>query len=218
MLSNSGLTSLLSTAIYIALGLLALWGAYCVIVVWRRVAQTRFRTEAQQAEFLDVLDKSLAQGKFKEVVQQCEDDRRAVPQLVLLALANRGIGLTKLRQQVVERFQRDVLADIEYRLSWVQTIIKSAPMVGLLGTVVGMMGAFGKIAGEERVEPKALAADINIALYTTACGLAIAVPLVLCTASVNIRIRQLEDLVGQALTRIFDTLRTVSGTQPEGKD
>jgi biopolymer transport protein ExbB/TolQ len=100
-----------------------------------------------------------------------------------------------------------VLSDIEQRLSWVNTVIKSAPMVGLFGTVIGMMGAFGKLAGAANVSPDVLAQDISVALVTTASGLAIAIPLVLVMASINIRIRKMEDLVGAGLGRVLDTLR-----------
>jgi biopolymer transport protein ExbB/TolQ len=107
----------------------------------------------------------------------------------------------------MDRFQRDVLSELEQRLSWVKTVIASAPMVGLFGTVFGMMGAFSKLATSENVEPSALASNISLALITTACGLAIAIPLVLLSNSINIRIRKMEDLVGSGVTRILDTMR-----------
>jgi len=69
------------------------------------------------------------------------------------------------------------------------------------------MGAFNTIAGKQNVEPDMLAADISLALITTACGLAIAIPLVLCTASINVRIRKMEDLVGSGLTRFLESFR-----------
>jgi len=69
-------------------------------------------------------------------------------------------------------------------------------MVGLLGTVLGMMKAFAKLSDPNAtVEVSKLAQDIQFALITTALGLAIAVPLVLCTAYINVRIRKMEDLV-----------------------
>jgi biopolymer transport protein ExbB/TolQ len=108
---------------------------------------------------------------------------------------------------VMDRFQRDVLADLEQRLAWVNTVIKSAPMVGLLGTVIGMMGAFAKLATAESVDPAQLASNIQVALITTACGLSIAIPLVLSTASIVIRIRKLEDLVGAGMSHFFDTFK-----------
>jgi biopolymer transport protein ExbB/TolQ len=117
---------------------------------------------------------------------------------------------------LTDRFQRDVLADLEYRLSWVYTVIKTAPMVGLLGTVMGMMGAFSKLATGDKVNPTMLADDISLALITTACGLAIAIPLVLCTASINVRIRKLEDLVGTGMTRFLEVFKAIQSRLPLG--
>ena len=196
-------------AIYFALALIALWGAFCVIIVWRRVAQTRFRDEDEQDAFLDQLDEKLEAGDFEGSTEFCDDDDRAMSQLALLAVVNREAGYSKVRTLVADRFQRDVLSDLEYRLSWVYTVIKSAPMVGLLGTVIGMMGAFAKLASGDKVEPAQLADDISFALVTTACGLAIAIPLVLATASINVRIRKMEDLVSAGLTRFLESFKTV---------
>ena len=200
--------------IYGALALIALWGAFCVIMVWRRVGQTRFRSEEDQDRFLDQLDESLAAGDFDTSMDLCQDDPRAMPQLASLAIANRGVGYAKIRSLVADRFQRDVLSDLDHRLSWIYTVIKSAPMVGLFGTVVGMMGAFRKLSTGDKVDPTQLADDISLALITTACGLAIAIPLVLSTASVNIQIRKLEDLVSAGMTRFMETFKTALGKSP----
>lgn len=202
-----GLTSIVATVIYGALGLIALWGLFCVVMVWTRVGKKRFRREEDQQEFLAALEEPLERGDFDTAGAICEGDPRAVPQLTLLAITNRGIGFNKLRQLVIDRFQRDVMADLEYRVSWVNTVIKAAPMVGLLGTVIGMMGAFAKLATAENVKPDALAEDISVALITTACGLSIAIPLVISMASINVRIRKMEDLAISGLTRMLEAVR-----------
>lgn len=206
-LDIGAITKIAAPVIYIALIVIALWGAFCVIMVWRRISQTRFRNEQEQTEFLDGVDQNLASGDFDTALELCDGDNRAMPQLAMLALANRNIGYAKIRSLLADRFQRDVLSDLEHRLSWVYTVIKSAPMVGLLGTVVGMMGAFSKLAAAENVDPKSLADNISLALITTACGLAIAIPLVISTASINVRIRKLEDLVGSGLTRFLESFK-----------
>jgi biopolymer transport protein ExbB len=207
----SAVTYYVGNATYVALGLVALWGAFCVIMVFRRIAQTRFRNEQAQSEFLDRLDETLSERDFDGAAQLCDGDERAMPQLVRLAIANRDIGLARIRTLVVDRFQRDVLSDLEYRLTWVYTVIKSAPMLGLFGTVLGMMSAFSKLSGGEKVDPNQLADDISLALVTTAIGLSIAIPLVLCTANISVQIRKLEDLVGSGLTRFLDMLKSALG-------
>lgn len=204
-----GVTGIIGAVIYVLLGAIAVWGGFCVAMVWTRVARQRFATERDQTQFLDQLNEPLQRGDFDSAAELCSEDPRATPQLALLALNNRHVGYSKVRQLVMDRFQRDVLADLDHRLNWVSTVITSAPMVGLLGTVIGMMGAFGKLnSGKGAVAPDVLAGDIMIALTTTACGLAIAIPLKFCTASINIRISKLEDLVGAGMTRFMEMFRT----------
>lgn len=212
-LDISGLTGFMANLIYLVLIAIALWGAFCVVMVWMRVARQRFRSEQAQDEFLAELEEPLSRGDFEAAAHVCDGDPRAVAQLSLIAINHRHLGYAKMKHMVMDRFQRDVLSDLEQRLSWVHTVIKSAPMVGLFGTVVGMMGAFGKLAGAANVSPELLAKDISVALVTTASGLAIAIPLVLLVASINIRIRKMEDLVGSGLGQVLDTVREV-GTAP----
>ncbi len=195
-------------SIYPVMAILALWGAWCAVLVYRRVARMQFRSEDVQAEFLEHLEEPLLKHDFDAVTEACEHDPRALSQLMLLATANRDVGFSKVRQLMMERFQQDVLADLEHRLAWVNTVIKSAPMLGLLGTVLGMMGAFGKLASAENVKPDQLAGDIMLALITTACGLVIAIPLILVLTVINVRIRKLEDLVTLGMTRFLEMFRT----------
>jgi len=206
-MGDFGVFDIVGILIYTSLALIALWGAYCVIIVWMRVAAKRFSTEDAQSAFLDEVDGRLKRRDYDGVIEITEGDPRATPQLILMAVENRKIGFNKARQLVIDRFQRDILADLEYRLSWVNTVIKSAPMVGLLGTVIGMMGAFAQLATSESVKAQDLAGNIQVALITTACGLAIAIPLVLATASINVRIRKMEDLVAYGLSRFFESFR-----------
>ena len=204
------LFQLIGNVVYLVMALLALWGAYCLVMTWRRVAQTRFRNEKEQEEFFEELEPPLNKGKFDVAVELCDDDIRALPQLALYAIENRKVGVARLQRRLVERFQQDVLADIEHRLSWVSTVSKSAPMVGLFGTVMGMMGAFSNLSTGTQVDTGQMAGDIMFALITTALGLAIAVPLVIGSAGLNIQIRKMEDLVSVGLARLLDNIKAIS--------
>lgn len=214
LLAEITLFKIISMTTYGALAGAALWGLYCIVIVWTRVNQKRFKSEESQDVFMDDVEQMLAAGDFEGTVEYCEGDPRAIPQIVEMAVNNRGLGYKKARQFVLDRFQRDVMSDLEYRLSWVGTVIKAAPMIGLFGTVFGMMGAFSTLATAESVEPSALADDINIALRTTACGLAIAIPLMVLVANVNIRIAKMEDLVGAGLARFMNAFRVGLAKSP----
>ncbi|MCC9643536.1 MotA/TolQ/ExbB proton channel family protein [Rhodopirellula sp. JC740] len=218
LLAETSLYEIISNSTYAALAAVALWGLYQIVIVWTRVGQKRFKTEEEQDAFMDDVEQMLRAGDYEGVHEYCDGDTRAIPQMIDMAVENRAEGFKRAKQIMMDRFQRDVMSDIEYRLSWVSTVIKSAPMIGLFGTVFGMMGAFKTLATAEQVEPSALAGDIQVALVTTASGLAIAIPLMLLVANVMIRIAKMEDLVGSGLQRFFDAFKTglakTQGTAP----
>ncbi len=208
LLAEYGVYNMIGDSTYGALAIVALWGLYCIVIVWTRVSQKRFKNEDTQDAFMDDVEQMLVAGDFDGVTEYCDGDTRAIPQMVAMAVKNRGEGFKRAKQIMLDRFQRDVMSDLEYRLAWVSTAIKTAPMIGLFGTVFGMMGAFKTLASSASVEPSALAGDIQVALITTACGLAIAIPLMILTANINIKIAKMEDLVGSGLTRFFEAFKT----------
>lgn len=189
---------------YLALALVALFGAFCCVLVWTRVGQKWFKTEDEQDAYLDSIEADLMNGNFAAVEQVCEGDQRAIPMLINLGVQNKHLGYAKVKHLLSERFQRDVLGDLENYISWVIVVVKTAPMLGLFGTVTGMIGAFGTLSSKQNVNPTELAKDINVALYTTAIGLSIAIPLVMSLNSVNNRIKHMEELVGAGLTRFLE--------------
>lgn len=198
-------------AIYASMAAVAIYGVFTVILLARRVSQKRFGTHTAAEEFLDGIRESMDAQKFEDAADLCDSPgywSKAVPQLVLVAIANRNRPVVKLRRMMGEHFEREVLADLEYRMSWINTVVKTAPMLGLLGTVTGMIAAFGKIAGASKTgaDPSVLAGDISFALFTTAMGLMIAVPLVVLGAWVQVRIGKLQDQVQQYLGVFLEDL------------
>ena len=199
---------ILGKVIYLVMFLIALWGAFCIIMVVSRVRQKQFTSEDQQSAFLEAIEEPLTRGDYEAANELCDGDRRATCQLSQMAIANRKLGYNRVKQLIVDRFQRDVLQDLEYRLSWVYTVIKAAPMIGLLGTVLGMMAAFAKLAvGGSNVDVAKLATDIQFALITTALGLSIAIPLVIGTAYINVQIRKMEDLVSYGINQFLEIFK-----------
>jgi len=68
------------------------------------------------------------------------------------------------------------LGFLERGLAALATIANVAPLIGFLGTVAGMISAFGAIAAAGEIEPRLVAGGIKVALITTAAGLLVAVP------------------------------------------
>jgi biopolymer transport protein ExbB/TolQ len=198
------LAKMLGDACYGFLALNFLWGLYNVIMGFRRVKELSFSDHDEQAEFVDDVMQKIQTGRFDTVEELTGDDPRALPQLVQLAVGNRQLSYDQLRQVVTEVLQRDVMGDLEYRTNWIATTIKCGPLLGLFGTVLGMMAAFGRIGTGEKVQPSQIADEISIALICTAMGLGTAIPFNFMLASLTTRIRVLQDALGAGLIRVLD--------------
>jgi biopolymer transport protein ExbB len=201
----------IGNGIYASMAGVALYGVFTVILLARRIGQKRFKGPAAAEEFLDGIRDSMNSQNFEEAADLCDSPgywAKAIPQLIMVGLANRQRPVNKIRKTMGEHFDREIQADLDYRMSWINTVVKTAPMLGLLGTVTGMIQAFGKIAGAAKggTDPSALAGDISFALFTTAMGLIIAIPLVMGGAWINVRIGKLQDEVQQYLGVFLEDL------------
>ena len=209
-MSINDLAKYFGDACYVFLGINFLWGLYNIIVGFRRVKELSFSNHEEQAEFMDQVLEPLRAGQYDTVVNLCNEDVRALPQLIELAIQGRGLGYDQMRQVVTEVLQRDVMGDLEYRTNWVATVIKCGPLLGLFGTVLGMMAAFGRIGTGEKVQPSQIADEISIALICTAMGLGTAIPFNLLLASLTARIRRFQDALGAGLARCSTSSRAAS--------
>ena len=184
-----------------------LFGLYLVILVWRRIRYLKFRNVAAERAFVEELQAKLKANDYAGVIEMCDYDFRALPRLVLVVMANRDLGFAQLRQLAAEGIQRDMIGDLEYRLSWIVTVIKSGPLLGLFGTVLGMMAAFGRIGTGEKVQPSQIADEISVALICTAMGLATAIPFGYVLASFSIKVRLLQESLASSMTKILEHFR-----------
>jgi len=199
---------MLGDACFGFLGINFVWGLYCVILSWRRTKQLKFRSHQDQEEFLNELLPRLKSGAFDEATEMCEaKSLRALPRLALTVISNRRLGYDGLREQVGELIQRDLMGPLEQKMGWVATTIKTGPLLGLFGTVLSMIAAFGRIGTGEKVAPHMIAHDISIALICTAMGLATAIPFSYILASLNIRSRELLESVGTGMTHVLSCFR-----------
>jgi biopolymer transport protein ExbB len=213
------LLDLVNNSVYGMQAIDALWGTYCIIMIYYRLSQKQFRNERRQDEFLTQLEPAVAAGDFDTATAMVEGDNRAVPQLAHLAMANHELELTRIQELVVESFQRNVITDLENKISWINNVNKTAPMLGLLGTVLGMMAAFGKLyqGGDAGVSPGALAGDISFALITTAVGLAITLPCTIIVGDINIRLRKMDESVISGLNRFLEAFAVGQQTRATQK-
>ena len=106
----------LAFLIYGALAVAALYGIFCVILLVRKIGQKRFGSASAAGQFLDEVRDRLQQKDFDGVADLCDSPgywSKGTPQMILVALAHRERGPSKLRALLADKFDRDVLADVE---------------------------------------------------------------------------------------------------------
>lgn len=185
----------------VALGLYGLSNAILLHLQLRR----RVVTDAEA--FLEQVTTAIEKGDFEGARQQCTAPEywySAVALLTKHALGKRHMSPGKLRHSVAARFTREILAPMDSLIASVNMVIKCEPMLGLFGTVAGMIGAFGRIATIEHPSPQALMADLSHALNATAGGLATAIPLMLAVNFLQARVRKFEDGTFDQMDAVLD--------------
>ena len=95
--------------------------------------------------------------------------------ILAAGLANRRYS-REVMKEAIEEVGRQVVHELERFLNTLGTIASIAPLLGLLGTVIGMIKVFSAITSAGVGDPTVLAGGISEALITTATGLAVAIP------------------------------------------
>ncbi|NDV18462.1 MotA/TolQ/ExbB proton channel family protein [Pseudodesulfovibrio sp. JC047] len=83
------------------------------------------------------------------------------------------------KEQQIQQVGDDILFSFRRRLDFLATVATTAPLIGLLGTVLGMIDAFSRLSASGNVDITMLAGGIWQALLTTAAGLSVAIPALL---------------------------------------
>ena len=159
-------------------------------------------------------------GKSDAAIAVCQEPaywHTALAQLIAVALQNRDKGLAKIKQLLVMEFHTEVIAGMENRLASISTIVRMGPLLGLLGTVASMIGAFGRIGGSEKVNPNALAADISLALWATGAGLLIATPMMIVGNDIHAKLRRLRDRTERQLQDFLEILEQLEAPAGRGR-
>jgi biopolymer transport protein ExbB len=162
-------------------------------------------------EFVAKFQQTLKTGSKNAALEMCADEPGIVPKLFTTAVNTCREGKVATRNAIANLIELEILPDLNFLLPWIVTVIKLAPMAGLLGTVWGMILAFGKISGATKVNPGDLANDIGMALYTTAEGLLIAIPLIAVYTLLRERVGRFELEMQRATQVAMNLLQQMTG-------
>ena len=157
--------------VMIPLGLLSM---VALAIIIERLWVLR-RANFLQTGTVQSLSGLLASGKFRGAVDYCRRHPGPFTDLVTALVENRNAPYEELKE-ILEDTGRLQLMGLQRGLPALATIVAGAPLLGLLGTVIGMIKIFAVVATAGSGITEQLSAGISQALITTASGLVIAIP------------------------------------------
>ena len=169
--------------------LLALAIIGLLLIAWK--LSSLMSTSNKTRSLLEDVDGLISNHRLEEAKARCRESDTPVANILLAGLDKHDQGTERV-MTAIENEGMIQMSRLESGLVWLATIANVAPLLGFLGTVAGMIIAFGAIELAGEVDATLVAGGIKVALITTATGLAIAIPV---NIAHNWFVSQIDDLI-----------------------
>ena len=158
-------------------------------------------------EIIEVVESVQPGGDLSVPVDVCRRNPGVLSDVMRVGLEQAGLPWDVMRDAVMD-VGRQETSLLERHLVWLQTIAQIAPLLGLLGTVLGMIKVFAAITISGLGDPQALSEGISEAMITTAVGLGIGIPTLiaynLLAAKSEALITEIEAYASRLVARLRD--------------
>jgi biopolymer transport protein ExbB len=157
----------------------------------------------------EAFEANLNEKRFQEAFDLAKNDESMLGQMLAAGMQNLQQGYDKALEGMAQ-VGEDENMKLEHRLSFLSLVGSIAPMVGLLGTVDGMVQSFMEIASSEtQPKPSKLAQGISMALITTLVGLILAIPAIIAFNLMKNRLSRLVMETGQTAGNLMARFETM---------
>lgn len=153
----------------------------------------------------------LVEGDFDKAREMTAEDKSAISQVLGLGLARQGAVRRRDDIEIaMEEGMMEIIPQLEKRTPYVALFSNIATLLGLLGTIVGLIEAFNAVANANPAEKAdLLSASISVAMNTTAFGLIVGIPLLIVHAYLNSKTGEIITSLEMASVK---ALNIISGT------
>ena len=179
-----------------------------VAIIMMNVLQVR-RDSLLPASFIEAFESKLQGKDYQGAYETARSDDSFVARVLAAGLSKLNRGYSEAVEGMQEVGEEETMA-MEHKLSYLALIGSIAPMIGLMGTVWGMIDSFSKIAQSEVApKPKELADGISTALFTTLEGLTVAIPAMVAYSLLRNRMNRYVLEVGMVSEGLMSRFSTV---------
>jgi len=157
----------------------------------------------------------IAEGEFEQARGMVNESKTTIAQMLSMGLARQGA--VRRREDIeiaMEESLMEIIPQLEKRTPYIALLSNIATLLGLLGTIMGLIEAFTAVANANPAEKAdLLSASISVAMNTTAFGLMAAIPLLLIHAKLTSTTGQIVDSLEMASVKVLNTISNTSKRQ-----
>jgi len=166
------------------------------------------RTRAVNSRMWDIVHPVLEKGEFDQAREIVGEDKSNMAKMLEMGLARQGA--VRRREDIeiaMEESMMEIIPQLEKRTPYVALLANIATLLGLLGTIMGLIEAFTAVANANPAEKAdLLSASISVAMNTTAFGLMSAIPLLLFHAMLTSTTGQIVDSMEMASVKALNSI------------
>jgi biopolymer transport protein ExbB len=177
-----------------------------LVIIWKFIDLTSKASRTKR--ILKDVDELLTQQRIKEALDLTRDTNAPAANILYAGLERHEEGTDRV-MKAIENQGLIEMSKLEKGLVVLATLTNIAPLLGFLGTVIGMIIAFQSIEAAGEVEATLVAGGIKVALLTTAAGLMIAIPV---SIGHNYFVSRIDSLVidmEESAQKMVDTLHAI---------
>lgn len=180
---------------------------FAIAIVVERVYTLYFRSSVDKEAFLKGLKKHVYAGDLDKAISYCAGQKRTpLVTVVKAGLINVPKGEAEVQASMDEASLRES-PRIERRTGYLAMISNVATLLGLLGTIIGLIHSFGAVANANPADKATiLAQGISEAMYCTAFGLSVAIPALILYSVLQGRTQSMVDDINEASVSVLNLI------------
>lgn len=170
-----------------------------------------WKASRDSGQLMDEVKSMVMKGDVQGAIALAESQTGPAAAVIANGLRNMHLGQDEI-ERVMEELALAEVPELSKRLAWLDTIVTLAPLLGLLGTVTGMIRAFHFVGGGAK-NIGAVTGGVAEALYATATGLTIAVVALVFYNLLTDKVREIVATMELRATQLLNILATMRGRE-----
>ncbi len=179
---------------------------FCIAIIIERFIYINFKNRIDTTAFVNKILELIQKGSVSTAMEFCNVSKAALPRITKAGLEEYGKSPEDI-QQAMELAAMSELPKLEKRTTYLSLLANIATLLGLLGTIFGLIDSFKAVMVADASQKSTLLAQgIAVAMNTTAFGLVVAIPTLVLYSMLNERANAVINEINENTARIYQRL------------